>query len=457
MQDLSLNKKVLRIAAPAVAELVLTALSQFVDTVMVGGIGAYAIAGIGITNQPRFVMLAVFFALNVGTTALMARFKGAKDKASADVVTAQSVLLTAVLAAAITLPGWFLARPMMQALGAEGQALEAASEYFRITALAFVPTALPLVISALLRGVGDTKIALRFNVTANAVNLLFDWLLIYGHLGFPALGVRGAAIATVLGNLSACALAFAAISGKRRAGLRGRLSRPSEFVELRFSPKVLKPNPVMLGRIVRIGLPSAGEQLALRAGLLIYTMTIAALGTTAFAAHQIALSILNLSFVVGQAYGIAAASLTGQALGSSDAALARRSAAAAQAQGAVIATLVGVLMFLLRHHTVYLFTRDAQIVAMTAEVLIVVALLQPFQSSFQVISGALRGAGDSLYPALSLSFGILIIRPALSILFVHVLGWGLPGAWFALFMDQSMRFAMIWLRFKSGKWTGLRV
>lgn len=482
MKDESLNKTVLYIAAPAVAELVLTALSQFVDTVMVGGIGAYAIAGIGITNQPRFVMLASFIALNVGTTALMARFKGANDKASADVVTAQSVLLTLVLAAVITVPGWLFARPMMQALGSTGEALEAATDYFRITALAFVPTALPLVISALLRGVGDTKIALRFNVTANAVNLVFDWLLIYGHFGFPALGVRGAAIATVMGNVSACVMAFAAISGRKRAEgvlpqgaldspqdararsersrssrLRQRLSRASDFVELKLERRLLAPNPVMLGRIVRVGLPSAGEQLALRVGLLIYTVTIAALGTTAFAAHQIALSILNLSFVIGQAYGIAAASLTGQALGRQDQELAKRAAAAARRQGTVIATAVGVLMFLLRHHVVYLFTREQEIVAMTAEVLILVALLQPFQSSFQVLSGALRGAGDSLYPALSLAFGILIIRPALSVVLVHGLGWGLMGAWWALLMDQSMRFAMIWLRFRTGKWTTLRV
>ncbi len=466
MKDLPLNKTVLKIAAPAVLELVLTSLSQLVDTVMVGGIGAYAIAGIGITNQPRFVMLASFIALNVGTTALMARFRGANDKASADIVTAQSVFLTAALAAVITVPGWLFARPMMRALGSSGEALEAATEYFRITSLAFVPTALPLVISALLRGVGDTKIALRFNVTANAVNLAFDWLLIYGNLGFPALGVRGAAIATVLGNLSACVMAFAAISGRGRraasgaggnAGLRARLKRSSDFVELRLVPSLIAPNPSMLARIVRIGLPSAGEQLALRVGLVLYTVTISALGTRAFAAHQIALSLLNMSFVIGQAYGIAAASLAGQALGRKDPALARRAAAAARRQGTVIATTVGVLLYLFRYPLISLFTRESDIVTMAAEVLIVVALLQPFQSSFQVLSGALRGAGDSLYPALSLAFGILVVRPVLSLAFVHGLGWGLTGAWYALLTDQTMRFLMLWLRFRTGKWTNARV
>lgn len=493
MIDKPLNKTVIAIAAPAVAELVLTSLSQIVDTIMVGGIGAYAIAAVGLTNQPRFIMLAAFIALNVGTTALMARFRGAGDKASADVVTVQSIMLTAVVAAAITVPGWLFAPALMAAMGASADTLGAATEYFRITVLFFVPTALPLVISALLRGVGDTKISLRFNVAANLVNLLFDWLLIYGNLGFPALGVRGAAYATVLGNLAACAWAFLAISGKKakrdesarvrvlrplkaarvggRVGARlpgidtvariqarlARRPRSSDFVEFHFKLSNFRPNAEMLARIVRIGLPSAGEQLALRIGLLIFTVMISTLGTTVFAAHQIVLSLLNMSFVNGQAFGIAAASLTGQALGRGDPDGARKAARAAQLQGMLISSLMGIFMFVFRYHLVLLFTRDEAIVALGASILILTALVQPFQSSFQVISGALRGAGDSTYPALSMAAGILAIRPALAFLFIHVLGWGLMGAWFALLVDQGARFGLIWLRFRSGKWVFKKV
>lgn len=473
MKATPLDKTVLAIAAPAVAELVLTSLSQLVDTVMVGGIGPYAIAAVGLTNQPRFIMLSVFIALNVGTTALMARFRGAGDKKSADAVTVQSVSLTILLASAITVPGWVFAPHMMRAMGASADTLGAATEYFRITTLFFTGAAVPLVISALLRGVGDTRISLRFNVAANLVNLAFDWLLIYGNLGFPALGVRGAAIATVMGNLASCAMAFAAISGVRkgkarvdtgrrgaRARMRARLerrTRPSDFVEFHFRLANFAPNRDILARIIRIGLPSAGEQIALRIGLLIYTVTITALGTATFAAHQIVLSLLNMSFVNGQAFGIAAASLVGQALGRGDAEGARDAARTARRQGAFISTAMGILMFLFRFQLVGLFTRDAGIVEMGAAVLIVTALVQPFQSSFQVISGALRGAGDSVYPAVSMAAGILLVRPALSMLFVHALAWGLMGAWLALLVDQVTRFALIWLRFRRGRWTSIRV
>jgi putative MATE family efflux protein len=449
-----LHRTVLSIAAPAVAELILTSLTALADTVMVGRLGAYAISAVGLTNQPRFVMLAVFVALNVGATALVARFRGRNDKTSADIVTVQAVLLTVAAAALITVPGVLFAEPMVRFMGAESDTVAAGAEYFSILMMGFVPTALPIAISALLRGVGETKISLRYNVAANLVNILFNYLLIYGKWGFPQLGVRGAAIATVIGNCVSCAMALYAIAGARFHRIKGRAS---DFIELRLTRRTILPDWPMLRRIVKIGLPSAGEQFALRAGLLIYTKTITTLGTEIFAAHQIVLTILNISFVNGQAFGIAATSLTGQALGRKMPEDAVASAAACRRMGSIISTTMGVLMFLFRRELMGLFTDNKAIIELGATVIILASLVQPFQASFQIYAGALRGAGDSLYPALSLGIGILFIRPLLAFTFVHVLFWGLFGAWIALFLDQTIRFFLIRLRFKKGKWLGMKV
>ncbi len=449
-----LNRTVLGIAAPAVVELVLTSLTSLADTVMVGKLGAYAISAVGLTNQPRFVMLAVFVALNVGATALVARFRGQDDKASADIVTVQTILLTVGGAVLLTLPGVLFAEPMVRFMGAEEDTVKAGAEYFAILMIGFVPTALPIAISALLRGVGETKISLRYNLTANAVNIFFNYLLIYGKWGFPELGVAGAAIATVIGNVVACAMALYAIAGQRFHRRRGRAS---DFIELKLNGETVRPHWPMLGRIVRIGLPSAGEQFALRAGLLIYTKTISALGTDVFAAHQIVLTILNLSFVNGQAFGIAATSLTGQALGRNSGQEATNAAAACRRIGSITSTAMGVLMFLFRRELMALFTDNAAIIELGAAVIILAALVQPFQSSFQIYAGALRGAGDSLYPALSLAVGILVIRPLLAFILVRVVLWGLFGAWLALFLDQTIRFFLLLVRFKRGKWMESKV
>lgn len=449
-----LYRTVLAIAAPAVVELVLTSATSLADTIMVGRLGAYAISAVGMTTQPRFIMLATFVALNVGTTALVARFKGQGNKKDAETVTAQSVLLALFIALFLTIPGVIFARPMVLFMGAGPDTVDAATSYFRILMLGFVPTVLPIAISALLRGVGDTRISMKYNLTANLVNIVFNYLLIYGKFGFPRLEVEGAAIATVIGHTVSCGMALWAILGRpfRKPG-----TAASGFIELHFTRRNCRLNLPMLKRIFRIGLPSAAEQLALRTGLLIYTITITALGTKVFAAHQIVLAILNLSFVNGQAFGIAATSLTGQALGRGDPEEAKAASASCQKVGAITSTIMGLLMFAFREPLMLLFTLDHEIIAIGTGVMILAALNQPFQSSFQIYAGALRGAGDSLYPAISMAMGILGIRPLVSYILVHVFSMGLFGAWTALSIDILARSVFIAMRYRKGKWIHIKV
>lgn len=451
MKPSHLYRNVLAIAAPSVIELVLSAATQLVDTIMVGQLGAYAISAVGLTTQPKLLMLASFVALNVGSTALIARFKGQKDRQAAELVTAQSMLLALGFSAILTIPGLLYAKQFVLFMGAAPDTVEAATTYFRILMIGFIPTVLPLAVSALLRGVGDAKTSMRFNVTANLANVVLNYLLIYGHFGFPALGVAGAAIATILSHSIACTMALSSIAG--------RLSKIGErsYAHLHLTKENLKPHPEMIKRILRIGLPSAAEQLVMRLGLLIYTITISSLGTIVFAAHQIVLSILNLSFVNGQAFGIAAASLAGQALGRSDPDGAKKVSAASQKMGALVSTAMGLAMFIFRYQLVGMFTREPDIIMLSAGIMLIVALIQPFQSSFQIFAGALRGAGDSLYPAISIAVGVLGIRPALSLLFINKLAFGLYGAWLALGADQVIRFTTIMLRFKGGRWLHAKV
>ncbi|MDD3981559.1 MAG: MATE family efflux transporter [Spirochaetia bacterium] len=449
-----LYAQVFAIAGPVVVELILTALTQMVDIIMVGRLGAHAISAVGITNQPRFIMLATFVALNVGTTALVARFKGQGNKKDAELVTGQTVMISLSLGLLLSLLGVVFARPMVRIIGAGPDILDEASAYFRILMIGFIPTALPISISALLRGVGDTKLAMKYNITANLVNIVFNYLLIYGKFGFPRMEVQGAALATVIGHMVACAMALWAILGHpfRKPG-----KAASEFIELNITRRNFLPDLPMLSRIFKIGLPSAVEQFVLRLGLILYTITITSLGTSTFAAHQIVLSILNMSFVNGQAFGIAATSLTGQSLGRSRPDRARRASAACQKAGALISTFMGVLMFIFRKPLVMLFSSEPEILLLGAGIMIFAAIIQPFQSSFQVYAGALRGAGDSLFPAITLGIGILGIRPLFSYIFIQQFGMGLYGAWSALVIDQVFRFFIIQLRYRQGRWVSIQV
>ena len=137
---------------------------------------------------------------------------------------------------------------------------------------------------------------------ANGVNVCFNWLLIYGNLGFPALGVAGASIATVIGQFVAFAIAISVI-------LKG-----NGFLKLEFR-KGFKPDRGVLGDILNIGLPAMVEQLLMRAGIIIYAKTVASLGTVAYATHQVCMNIQALSFMTGQAFAVSATTLMGQSLG----------------------------------------------------------------------------------------------------------------------------------------------
>ncbi|MDD3243848.1 MAG: MATE family efflux transporter [Eubacteriales bacterium] len=438
------RKDIMELAWPALVEQVLVSLVSMVDMMMVGKLGSYAIASVGLCTQPRFVLLSCFIALNVGTTALVARMKGAGDQEGANRVLRQSMMLTLVLSAVLSVVGAVFAPQLIQFMGAEADTLGPAVEYLRIQMYGFVFTAMGLCIAAALRGVGNTRMAMYMNVTANVVNVILNYCLIYGNLGFPKMGVPGASLATVIGTVVSYAMALAIVF------------RRKQYLAVHRHDS-WKPHLETIRRIVKIGIPAMIEQLAMRVGLLIYTRTVSGLGTTVFATHQIALNILSLSFTTGMAFSTSATSLVGQSLGRKRKDMALLYASQVQRLGAMVALALAAVFLFLGGPLVSLYSDEAAVIAMGAQVLRIVALLQPFQCSTFILSGALRGAGDSRWPAISVFVGVLGIRPALSALMVTVLQCGLIGAWVALVVDQLVRLVIVYLRFRGRKWLDIKV
>ena len=199
-----LMKDVLRIAGPSFVELTLTQLTSMADLMMVGQLGAWAITAVGLTTQPKFLMMTMFMAMNVGATALVARYKGAEQPAKANEAVRQALMLTLVMSIAASIVGFFFSETMIRFMGAtEEQSLTKGTIYLQIQMAGFVLMALTTTITAVLRGVGDSKTAMKYNVAANVINVILNWLLIYGNLGFPQMGVAGASLATVIGQTAA--------------------------------------------------------------------------------------------------------------------------------------------------------------------------------------------------------------------------------------------------------------
>lgn len=437
---------VVRIAWPSMVELLLTQLASMVDLMMVGQLGAWALTSVGLTTQPKFLFMTIFMAMNVGATAMVARNKGAGRQDKANMVMRQALMITFFSAIAMSAIGYFASQQMVQFMGAtDAESLRGGTVYLQIQMIGFLPMALTTTITAVLRGVGDSRTAMIYNVVANVVNVILNYFLIYGHMGFPEMGIAGASLATILGQLVACIMGFVAIMRKR-----------SGYLHLNLRDG-FKPDKEAITSIVKIGFPAMVEQLVMRAGMIIYSKTVASLGTVAFATHQVCMSIQALSFMNGQAFGVSATSLVGQCLGKKRPDMAEEYSKRTRRVGMMVSLCLAASFFFFSRPIVALYNDDPQIIQMGAMILMFVALIQPFQASQFILSGVLRGAGDTRAIAVITFMTVLLVRPGLALIMINLLNWGLPGAWIALVADQLLRSLLVWLRYSTGKWKTIKV
>ena len=443
-----LRMNIFHIVWPVFIEVLLGSLFGMVDMMMVGRISehaAQAVSAVGMTNQPVFLGLSFVQALNVGGTAIIARYYGAKKYKNISLVL-KHVMLLAMLGFVLPISVLMivLAPYVLSFLGSDSSVIEVGSGYFRVIMLGFIFQSFSFTMTAALRGIGETKIPMRNNLIANSLNVLGNAVLIYGLFGFPVLGVTGAAISTALSNVIAMSL-----------NLRYVLSKKSvlyldfkEKFEFRFE---------MMKDLIRIGLPTALEQLALRVGIISFLNIVSGLGTNVYAAHQISLNILNLTYSPAQAFGITASTLMGQSLGAKNEQLARMYTRMCQRIGFLIAIGMSLFIFFGSQTLAEFYSTEPEIIQNTMIALTIVAFVQPFQSHQLITSGALRGAGDTVWPLIAIFVGSILIRVSLGYIFVNIIGLGLAGAWYAVFIDQFIRWLIILFRFKSGKWKNIRI
>ena len=434
-----LRKNIFVIVWPVFVEVLLGALFGMVDMMMVGkvpGDTAAAFSAVGMTNQPMFLGLSLIQALNVGGTAIIARYFGAKKYNRMGSILKHVMILAMVFCvtpAAILM--LIFAPEILGLMGADENVINVGLNYFRIVTIGFIFQSLSFTVTAALRGIGETKIPMKNNIIANSCNVLGNAILIYGMFGFPALGVTGAAISTALSNLIAMGL-----------NIRYILSGKS-VLKLDFKEK-FKFNINVMRDLVRIGIPTALEQMALRFGVIMFLKIVSGLGNNVYAAHQIALNVLSLSYSPAQAFGITASSLMGQSLGAKNEKLAERYTKMCQRIGLALAIMMSASIYFGANLLAGMYTDNVEIIQNTVIALSIVAFVQPFQSHQLITSGALRGAGDTVWPLIRLSLGYV---------FVNFFEWGLAGAWYAVFIDQFIRDMIILLRFRSGRWKNIRI
>ncbi len=440
----SLLRQTLAIAWPSTLESFLIALVGMVDTIMVGGLGAYAISAVGLTNQPKLLGMCVFISLNVAVSALVARRKGEDDRVAANRVMKQALVITLVLAVVVSAVFVIFADPILDLAGTNEDTHASSVAYMRIIMGGLVFNVVSMVINAAQRGVGNTKIAMRTNIVSNLVNIFFNYLFIGGKLGFPRLEVAGAAIATVIGTVFACGMSLYSVS------------RPESYLYLGFSKGFHMEKSIMKS-IGSLGSSTLVEQIFLRVGFMVSAIIVARLGTTPFAAHQIGMNLTSLAFALGDGLSVAAVALVGQSLGAGRKDLARIYGNLCQRVGLLFAAMLSVLFALFGRELFSLFTNETIILDYGEKITSIAAFTVFLQISNVIFSGCLRGAGDVKYVAMVSLFSVALIRPISSYLFCYPLGLGLVGAWVSLALDLSVRVVLVFTRFAKGKWVDIKI
>ncbi|KGE72769.1 MATE family efflux transporter [Spirochaeta lutea] len=440
----SLTRESLAFSLPIVGELLLMSLLSMVTLSLVGHLGARELSSVGLSAQPVAISLAFFQSISIGATALIARSVGAGRLDQARQVVVQALYLAVAMGLILGVPAWIFARPLVGALGAQADTLDSAAMYMRYMALGMVFQALPTAVTSILRGAGDSRTPMVYNIITNGVNLVLSLVLIHGFFGLPRLGLMGAALGTTLAKMVNTLLAIRALfSGKNPIAIK--------LSEIRGL------NRGIIHRILRVGVSSAAEALAMRVGFLFYSRIIADLGTLSFAAHQIILSTTSFGSNLVQGLSAGAASLTGRSLGAENPGLARGYTRSLARVGLGASLAMGLVFFFWGGEVARLFTEDPGVISLTGRVLRIAALITLPQNFLAVLSGALRGAGDTRWPLVAALTGMISARIGLSFVFVLVFRWGLEGAWLAALADQSIRALVILGRYRGGRWQSMEV
>ena len=288
----SYHKETLKItidmAWPAIVESFFVAFAGLIDSLMVSSLGSYAVAAVGLTTQPKLLGLALFFALNVAISALVARRRGEKKQDSANEILLTAIFFIVIAAIISSIAFVFFASAIIGLCGSTADTHNDAVVYFRIIMGGMIFNCIQMGINAAQRGAGNTKITMRTNVTSNTINILLNYLLINGRFGFPALGIRGAALATISGTVVACIMSVASIFKKE------------SFLSIPYIlEQHIRPTLSAFLNLIKVAYSVFFEQVLMRIGFMLTAIMAADQGTDAMAAHQVGMNIMALSFAFG--------------------------------------------------------------------------------------------------------------------------------------------------------------
>jgi putative MATE family efflux protein len=433
------HKKILSISLPAAFNSLLDMLQVITDLIMVGTLSAFAVASVGVGLQSLMFVFAVLTLFHVGTNALISRFYGAGKMKQASLALS-TLYIFAFTVSIIVIPLWYFGSSQLYILyGLEPEVVLLGQGYVQILTLMMPFIFMKLVFVTALSATGDTKTAMYVKLVSIALNVGLNYLLIFGHYGFPALGVNGASTATVIVNLLELLVYIWLYSNNKMP-----------FIPMmRFSKSLLK-------RALNVGVPASLERGLTMGSFMLFTAIIADYGTEAMAGYQIGLRIEGLAFMPGIGFTIAAMALMGQGLGAKKPEQSREDVLLVLKYATALMFFLSFFMIFTPELIVEFFTNDEKTIEQASLYLQIVGLSQiPLAFNF-VLSGALRGAGDSRQTLRINLMSLWFVR----IIPAFLLSWyfnDIMWVYIAMISDTFVKALLLWRAFDRGEWQKIKV
>ncbi|MBP3209678.1 MAG: MATE family efflux transporter [Oscillospiraceae bacterium] len=433
MNKQSSNKEILNIGIPTFLETLFTTFASMIDSKMVAVMGVSAISAVSVTNQPRLFIFGVFFAIQTVTTSLVAKYYGRDDREAANRVFDHVLKLVVILSLGLGLLSVLLARPIMALFSGQKDTLENSIIYFRIVMGGMVFNLLYMTINSALRGIGKTKLTFADNVLSCVVNLSFNYLLIEGHFGFPALGIAGAAIATVLGNAAALVMSILfACNSRIYISIPFCLER--KYCMARESMK----------EITDMTKSCAVDNLNMRLALLFISGITARIGSFQMAVYAVGNYLMNVNYALGTGLQTSAVTLVGRAHGRDDYDLINETCRAITKIGMITAVALGIVMATGGRLFFSFFSSEEEFIAMGAASAIFIGVISIPQTLKFINNGCLQGMGMMKQSMFCSVIAFTVVNLGSVVLTVLVFHMGIWGVWISTLLCQTSQALMLY-------------
>ncbi len=424
------------LAWPSIIANILFAAVGIVGLKAVGALGTESLAAVGTGQRIFFVIQSLIMAVSTGTTALIARAYGSGNRKEGAQVLFDSLWIGVSLGIFTTLIVWIFGENIIGLFGLNEESKELAIDYLKYSMLFSAMFSASFIFGAALRAAGDAKTPLAIMIFQNIINVFLLIGLVNGSFGLPNLGVVGAALAWGISFTIGTLICL--------------------FIWLSHLTIIPVPNfhsfkKERLKLILKIATPATIEQGIFQFGLLIYFWIISLYGTAPIAAYNIGINILMLSFMIGQGFSIAGATLTGQYLGADNPKEARRSGWKSARLSIISMTIIGLSVAIFSEQIAGFLINDPEVIRLTVIFVWFLGSMQPLMAIEFALGGALRGAGDTKSPLIITMIGLVFFR--LSVAFIFLI-FNLPIEYIfsSLMIDYFIKAILFSYRFNSGKW-----